>query len=923
MAFFNGALHLLEPESPRGQRMPIDFFFRSLAQDQHEHAIGIVLSGTGSDGTLGVRAIKGEGGMAMAQSPESTEYDGMPRSAIATGLVDYELLPADMPSQLIAYVAHAFGRLPRQPTAAPPKAENALKKIFILLRSRTGHDFSQYKPSSINRRIERRMAVHQIESIDEYHTYLHRNPAEVDALFRDLLIGVTGFFREPEAFQALDEKAIAKLLAHKPAGGAIRVWSPGCATGEEAYSLAILLAERQEALKRSFTVQIFATDIDTPAIEIARAGVYPASITADLTPERLARFFSAGSTNNTVLIHKSIRDMLVFSEQDVATDPPFSKIDLISCRNLLIYLNADLQKKLISLFHYALNPGGYLFLGTSETVGEFDDLFATVDRTAKLYQRKEAVDGIKGGHLGRLLPTRSTEDTARPQPPAKKPFPAGVSLRELTEQTLLRQTVPAAALVNAEGDIRYVHGRTGLFLEPAPGEATLNILKMAREGLKRDLTTALHHAVRHREIVRRPGLHVKSNGEFTTVNLTVRPTAPGPPAEGQAAPADSSDSPLFLVILETAPVEEPPPAQPKDAGTHVSEPDADDRVAELQQELRAKEEYLQATLEELETSNEELTSSNEEMQTVNEELQSTNEELVTAKEELQSVNEELSTVNTELESKVAELTRANNDMNNLLAGTNLATVFLDQDLRILRFTPAATRIINLIDSDIGRPVAHIVSNLKDYDTLFQDIKAVLDTLVPKDREVQTAGGEWYLMRIQPYRTLENVTEGAVITFVDTDKLKKVQQKQRRPATVVRDSNDAITVQDFSGNILAWNRSAERMYGWSESEALTMNIADTVPPEKRSEALSHIELIKQGKEVESYDTQRMTKDGQILDVWMTITVLLDDTGRPVAAATTERDITDWKRIVNAMREQSIKGKDKGKAAKPPKDTGGVP
>ena len=388
MAFLNGSLQLLEPSEPRGQRLPIDFFFRSLALDQHERAIGIVLSGTGSDGTMGVRAIKGEGGMVMVQNTASTEFDGMPRSAIATGLVDYELPPAEMPAQLIAYAAHTFGKLPRVTTLPAPKVENALKKIFILLRAQTGHDFSLYKPSTIHRRIERRMAVHQIEAIDGYVKFLQQTSAEVEALFRDLLIGVTNFFRDPEAFQVLEDQVIPKLFAGKPAGAVIRVWTAGCSTGEEAYSIAILLVERIEVLKQNYTVQIFATDIDSQAIATARAGLYPASIAADISPERLARFFTAEAGGNAYRIHKNIRDLLVFSEQDVIKDPPFSRLDLITCRNLLIYLGSELQRKLIPLFHYALKPDGWLFLGTSEGIGDFDMLFTVLDRKAKLYQRK-------------------------------------------------------------------------------------------------------------------------------------------------------------------------------------------------------------------------------------------------------------------------------------------------------------------------------------------------------------------------------------------------------------------------------------------------------------------------------------------------------------------------------------------------------
>jgi len=775
MAFHSGTLQLMEPASPRGLRLPIDFFFRSLAQDQRERAIGIVLSGTGSDGTIGVRAIKGEGGMVMAQSPESTEYDGMPRSAIGTGLVDYELLPADMPAQLMAYAAHAFGKMP-VPTVAPtPRTENVLKKIFILLRAQTGHDFSQYKPSTINRRIERRMAIHQIETMDGFVKYLQQTPAEVEALFRDLLIGVTNFFRDPEAFKALEDLIIPRIFAGKSTGGAIRVWSAGCSTGEEAYSLAILLAERAEEMKQSFKVQVFATDIDSQAITTARAGLYPASIAADISPERLARFFAAEPDGGSYRIHKGIRDMLVFSEQDVIKDPPFSKIDLISCRNLLIYMGGDLQKKLIPLFHYSLNPGGFLFLGTSETIGEFSDLFATQDRKLKLYQRKEDIHGTQRATLGRFMPPMTANDTAPLRPDAKTAHAGKLSLRDLTERTLLEQVAPAAALVNGQGDILYLHGRTGLFLEPTPGVAEINnILRMAREGLKRELTIALHKAAGIKEIVHHPGLSVKTNGGFSTVNLTICPVTSGSLA--------TQDAPSYLVILEDVThidAEKAPQfTLHADKGEDGPDRDAALHIGELKQELRAKEEYLQTTNEELETSNEELKSTNEEMQSVNEELQSTNEELETSKEELQSVNEELATVNAELQTKVADLSQANNDMNNLLAGTGIATIFVDHQLRIMRFTPATTRILNLIKSDVGRSVGHIVTNLANYDQLVANVKTVLDTLVPKEIEVQTQEGEWYTMRIQPYRTMENVIEGAVITFVDITEAKKTEDALR-------------------------------------------------------------------------------------------------------------------------------------------------
>lgn len=893
MACLNGALQLLEPSSPRGQRLPIDFFFRSLAQDQHDRAICIVLSGTGSDGTLGLRAIKGEAGMVMAQTPASAEYDGMPRSAIATGLVDYVLTPAEMPAQLIAYATRAFGRSPLPAVIPIPKAENALKKIFILLRAQTGHDFSHYKPSTIHRRIERRMAVQQIETLDEYVKYLQQAPSEVDALFRDFLIGVTNFFRDPEAFKAVEEQLIPQLFAGKSAGAAVRVWSVGCSTGEEAYSLAILLAERQEALKQSFQVQVFATDIDSRVIATARAGLYPASIAADLTPERLARFFTAESDGNAYRIHKTIRDMLVFSEQDVIKDPPFSRLDLISCRNLLIYLDAELQKKLIPLFHYALNPGGFLFLGTSETVSEYGDVFTVLDRKLKLYQRKEDGHGAQRVALSRFVPPMATMADAVPPSVGKATYPGKLPLRELTEQALLHQIAPAAALVNGRGDILYLHGRTGMYLELAPGEVRVNnILKMAREGLQRELTTALYKAAARKEVVRHAGLRVKTNGHYTLVNLSIRPVIDG---------ADAT--PLFLVTLEEALPLGPDLAQPaaahalvavnrSDASTGEGDGmDADSRIAALKQELQAKEAYLQTANEELETSNEELKSSNEEMQSVNEELQSTNEELETSKEELQSVNEELATVNAELQTKVADLSRVNNDMNNLLAGTGIGTVFLDHQLRILRFTPAATQIINLIHSDVGRPVEHLVSNLVNYNCLSEDAKVVLDTLVPKEVEVQTKAGNDYLLRIRPYRTLENVIEGAVITFTEITEIKKAQsallESQSRLAIVLRDARDAITVQDLTGRILAWNPEAQRMYGWSEAEAMAMNIKDLTPPEQREDALAKTQQLSHAETLKPYLVKRIAKGGEIVEAWLTATSLVNPAGAVYAIATTER------------------------------------
>jgi len=908
MAFLNSKLQLLEPSAPRGQRLPIDFFFRSLAQDQGERAICIVLSGTGSDGTQGVRAIKAEGGMAMVQHPDSTEYDGMPRSAIATGLVDYELLPAKMPAQLIAYAAHIFGKLSRPVTThPPPQVENALQKIFILLRAQTGHDFSLYKPSTIQRRIERRMAVHQIKTIDDYVKLMQQEPAETDALLRDLLIGVTSFFRDPEAFKMLEELVVPKLFSGKTATNAIRVWSIGCSTGEEAYSIAMLLHERLSVTKQNCKVQVFATDIDRHAIATARAGLYPASIAENLSPERLARYFTPEQDGSAYRIHKIIRDMLVFSEQNVTKDPPFSKLNLICCRNILIYMGKELQKKLIPLLHYALLPEGFLFLGTSETVGDYGELFTTLDRKMKLYQRKDNFHSAQRTAFGQFLPSMAPMDAQHPLVTGKTAVPGKLSLRELTERVLLQQVAPTGALVNGQGDILYLHGRTGMYLEPAPGETGVNnILKMAREGLRHELTIALHKAVGVRQIVRCPGLRVKTNGDFTTVHLTIRPVVSGPGA--------AAELPLFLVILEeSAPVdfEQAEPAERGELALDTSATlNANVNIAALRQELRAKEEYLQTANEELETSNEELKSSNEEMQSMNEELQSTNEELETSKEELQSINEELATINAEMQTKVTDLTRANNDMNNLLAGTGIATVFVDHGLHILRFTPSATRIINLIQGDVGRPVGHIASNLVGYDRLVADVQSVLNTLIPHEVEVQTTEGNWYTMRIQPYRTLDNVIEGAVITFVDITEMKKMREVLSNAcalnslAVVAHDTSDGMTVHDLLGNILAWNPAAERMYGWSESEARTMNIRELIPEPLREKSFAKLEQLIQAGVLDSYRTQRIAKDGTLVEILMTATPLMNASGQMYAIATIERA----KAVKTNSRTQPLTGQE---------------
>lgn len=872
MAILHGKLHLLQPTEMPGPRVPIDFFFRSLAKDQQEKAICVVLSGTGTEGALGIRAIKGEGGMAMVQDPESAKYDGMPRHAIATGLVDYILPPEKMPSQLVSFT-HRATVLP--PSTAPTiKESDLLDKIFILVRAQTGHDFSFYKRNTILRRIDRRMAVNQISRLQDYVKYIQENPREADTLFKELLIGVTSFFRDKEAFNALKEKGIERLYQNLSADRALRIWVPGCSTGEEAYSIAILCKEVQKNSKRNIPVQIFATDIDGNAIEFARVGTYPSSISVDVPRNYLESYFK--KEDGFYRINKEIRDSVVFALQNVITDPPFSRIDLISCRNLLIYLTSELQKKVLPLFHYALNGDGLLFLGTSETIGEFHSSFGTVDRKWKIYRRSAGDMGfspIAGPHV---YPTATDRKMDLLNKESGR-FQKKISYRDLIENMIMSRYSPAGVIINEKSEVVYVHGRTGKYLEPAVGDASWNIIAMAREGLRLELAASVRKAMLERRQIRSDRVIVKTNGDEKLVNLIVLPVDEPAIMKG-----------MMVVLFEERNEELQGVSLPQDDKDHAVE--SNPRVHNLEQELRSTKEYLQTTIEELETSNEELKSTNEELQSSNEELQSTNEELETSKEELQSVNEELTTVNTELQQKIDELSKTSSDLNNLLASTQIGTIFLDTNLNIQRYTPAVTKFVNLIQTDVGRPLAHLVSNLR-YEGLVSDAQDVLKDLAPRQHDVQTKEDRWYTMRILPYRTIENVIDGVVITFFEITDLKKAQQeteKAFRSAELIRRSyrqildlvKSVIVCVDTNGKITFINDFAQKFFMYDYQEIINHPLRGTLVSEQEFADRNVQNIISEiinfpGRAINS-EYEVMRRDGShVCMAWTNTAILSDD------------------------------------------------
>lgn len=804
LSILNGRLHLFVPTESRGLRLPVDIFFKSLAMDRKEKSIGVILSGMGSDGSLGLKAIKQKNGIAVVQDPASAKFDSMPRNAIESVVPDIVAPVEELPDKLIALLHH-FPEIHAEPELFI-KTKNSLDKIIILLREQTGHDFSMYKKSTLMRRIERRKGIHHIDKIQTYVRFLQQNPKEIELLFKELLIGVTSFFRDPDVWIKLKEEIIPNILKGIPDGHTIRAWVPACSTGEEAYSLAIVFDEVLSKLEkhRNIKLQIFATDLDIVSIEKARKGFFYSSITKDVSQDRINKFFTL--ENSGYRVNTFIRELIVFAPHNVIKDPPFTKLDILTCRNMLIYMEPQLQNKLIMLFNYSLNQGGVMMLGTAETIASSIKGFEVLDSKLKFYKRISKSVSPEFSNF-----PSSFSQTKRIPIDTMKETKVVENIQTLTDQILLERFSPASILVNNKGDIIYITGRTGKYLEPVAGKANWNVHAMAREGLKNELPGAFRKALQSFEAVHIDNIKIAENGSSHLVNLTVQQIESPDAIKG-----------LIMVVFKDLPA-----IVETDSSTlKVRKQNATTKQHELEAELNRSNEDLNSLREEMQTSQEELKSTNEELQSTNEELQSTNEELTTSKEELQSLNEELQTVNTELQSKLVDFEQANNDMKNLLNSTEIATLFLDKELNIRRFTDPVTKIFKLRATDTGRPFTDLVCDLK-YPEMVNNALEVIKTLMPIQKEVGTNDNRYYYVRIMPYRTLDDRIDGIVITFTDTTAAKQAEESLRlenQYRRLFESAKDGILILNYdTGKIIDVNPFLVGMLGYSHEQFIEKSI----------------------------------------------------------------------------------------------------
>ncbi len=893
MLMANGHLTLSPRTEIHGQHRSIDAFLRSLAEDHGHSAIGVILSGTGTDGTLGLEAIKAEGGITFAQDHGSAQHDGMPHSAVAAGCVDFVLSPAAIAEELVRIGCHPYVRPEdaiAKSAARQTDESQDLQRILRLLGEVTGVDFFHYKSRTLHRRISRRMLLHRLETLADYLAMLVGNPAEVQSLYHDLLINVTAFFRDPDCFETITRKILPRLAAGRSRAHPLRIWVLGCSTGEEAYSLAILVNEFAAGQCMDLPVQLFASDLSERGIEKARSGLYSKNIAEDVSPERLQRFFV--ETQGGFQVVKAIREMCVFARQNVLADPPFSHLDLISCRNLLIYMEPALQKRLIPMFHYALKPGGYLWLGTSETVSGYDELFQATEPKHKIFARKPGPATI-------VAPTRSPRVPWEPRhlvPSAgtRNVEDAGVDLQREADRLVAATYAPPGVLVNAALEVLQFRGDTSRYLAQAPGKPSLNVLKMAREGLLDALRTALEECAKRGAPVRQAGARVRTDNGFTGVDLQVLPMRGG-----------TGDSHTFLVLFESRADGTPSPA---DSSHRVGPPqrgDEPDLVARLTDELSATREYMQSLVEQQEAANDEMQSANEEIQSANEELQSVNEELQTSKEEIQSSNEELTTVNDELRHRNDQLDRAHSDLSNFLAASQLAMVMVDTDLRIRHFSTAAGSLLKLIAADIGRPIGDLKLTL-DRTDMSALVAQVIDTTRPCEREVQDRFERWYSLRVLPYRTPDNTIDGAVVLLVDIEQQKQAQEEIRASEEKYRllvegATGVAIMRLDADGRVSGWNTGAERIFGFTESEIAGQHLSLFFVPEDVTEHMPGRELDQARREQPCNDERwLMRKDGTRFWASGTTTALKDEGGNVCGFSKVVRDVTERKRTDEALK-----------------------
>jgi two-component system CheB/CheR fusion protein len=893
LSILNGVLHLLEPAEPHGLRLPIDYFLRSLAVDQKEHAIGVILSGMGADGTLGLRAIKENAGVAFVQTPSSAKFDAMPRSAIDAGLADVVAPAEELMTRVISFVTHTPLLVVHSNTVAAESDLSGLEKVVLLLRSQTGHDFSLYKKSTITRRIERRMALHQLLKISDYVRYSRTNPHEADLLFKELLIGVTSFFRDREVWEQLRTEVMPALFALRPEGGTLRAWVPACSTGEEAYTLAMVFREAQEQIKPSkhFSLQVFATDLDHEAIDKARIGIYPNSISADVSEERLNRYFE--QEDGGFRVGKDIREMVIFAPQNLVMDPPFTKLDILTCRNLLIYLETDLQKKLLPLFHYSLNPNGALILGSAETVGNATELFSPCPGKNRIYYRRESFIRPDLVEFPAVYTGRHMHDSYLSRSPSRPSIMPHPNLQNLTNAILLQRFTPAAVLATDKGDIIYINGKTGNYLEPAAGKVNNNLFAMAREGLAGPLNEAFSRAVRQTKEMNIRNIKININDRVKMLDVLVQPLTEPEAMQGMVLV-------VFIGLMGPPPKPIHTSQKTKKSGEHAQ------KMAILELEVTRSREELQTTREEMQTSQEELKSTNEELQSTNEELQSTNEELTTSKEEMQSMNEELQTVNHELSAKVDELSKASDDMNNLLNSTDIATLFLDNDLRVRRFTTQTTSIIKLIPGDAGRPITDLVTSLH-YPELADDAREVLRSLIYHETRVTSKDNRWFIVRIMPYRTQDNRIDGVVITFSDITTTKNTTDdlfnSRQMLLTILDNIPQRVFWKDRQSVFLGSNKPFALDCGYSDpKDIIGKTDYETTSTAKAEAYITDDKLVMStGKAKLNQEEQQIKSNGKLSWLSTNKVPLTDKDDQVIGMLGTYEDITKQKLAENTLQE----------------------